>query len=227
LLKPGSHYHPILVYVEFTILSLCPPKRGRLSIGRELVKQALEQGHVVTAFARNPAKVDHEHADLTVAQGDVMDPASVERAVQGHEAVFCSLGAGLKGKVRSEGTRNIIRAMENAGVRRLICQSTLGVADSRSNLNAYWKYIMFGLLLRRAYADHISQETYVKQSRLDWIIVRPAAFTNGNRTGEYRHGFPGTDKTTTLKISRADVADFMLKQLVNDTYLHKTPGLSY
>ena len=156
-----------------------------------------------------------------------MDPATVERAVSGHDAVLCSLGAGLKGKVRSEGTRNIIRAMENAGVRRLICQSTLGVGDSRGNLNAYWKTIMFGLLLRRAYADHVSQETYVMQSCLDWIIVRPAAFTDGNRTGEYRHGFPGTDKTTTLKISRADVADFMLKQLVDDTYLHKTPGLSY
>lgn len=197
------------------------------SIGRELVKQALEQGYAVTAFARNPAKVDLEHADLTVAQGDVMDPAAVERAVQGHDAVLCSLGAGLKGEVRSEGTRNIIRAMEKAGVRRLICQSTLGVGDSRSNLTAYWKYIMFGLLLRRAYADHVSQETYVRQSRLDWTIVRPAAFTNGKRTGQYRHGFSGTDKSTALKISRADVADFMLKQLVKDTYLHQTPGLSY
>ena len=197
------------------------------SIGRELVKQALEQGYAVTAFARHPAKVELHHADLTVAQGDVLDPASVARAMPGHEAVLCSLGAGLKGKVRSEGTRNIIRAMEQAGVRRLICQSTLGVGDSRDNLNRYWKYLMFGLLLRAAYADHVSQETYVKHSSLDWVIVRPAAFTEGSRTGQYRHGFPGTDKTTTLKISRADVADFMLKQLGNDTYLHQTPGLSY
>jgi putative NADH-flavin reductase len=197
------------------------------TIGRELVQQALEQGHVVTAFARNPAKVDLEHPNLTVAQGDVMDPPAVERAMPGHAAVLCSLGAGLKGRVRSAGTQNIIQAMEHAGVRRLICQSTLGVGDSRGNLNAYWKHIMFGLLLRRAYADHVSQETYVKQSRLDWVIVRPAAFTDGSRSGEYRHGFPGTDKTTTLKISRADVADFMLKQLADDTYLHKTPGLSY
>jgi Putative NADH-flavin reductase len=86
---------------------------------------------------------------------------------------------------------------------------------------------MFGIFLRAAYADHVSQENYVKQSRLDWIIVRPGAFTDGKRTGEYRHGFPGTDKTTKLKISRADVADFMLKQLTDDTYLHKTPGVSY
>ena len=197
------------------------------SIGRQLVKQALEQGHMVTAFARDPVRVDIKHNNLQVAQGNVMDPASVERAVQGHEAVLCSIGAGRKGTVRSEGTRNIIRAMEKADVRRLICQTTLGVGDSQGNLNFFWKYIMFGFFLRPMFADHILQENYVKQSHLDWIIVRAGAFTDGNRTGEYQHGFPDTDQTTKLKISRADVADFILKQLTDDTYLHKTPGLSY
>ena len=104
------------------------------SIGRQLVKQALEQRHMVAAFARNPARVDIKHANLEVIQGDVLDPASVEKAVQGHDAVLCSLGAGLQGAVRSEGTRNIIHAMEKAGVRRFICQSTLGVGDSRNDV---------------------------------------------------------------------------------------------
>ncbi len=197
------------------------------SIGRHLLNQALQQGYSVTAFARDAAKIDSKHENLQVIQGDVMDPASVEKAIPGHEAVLCSLGAGRKGAVRSEGTRNIINAMEKAGVRRLICQSTLGVGDSQANLNFFWKYIMFGILLRPAYADHVSQENHVIQSKLDWTIIRPAAFTDGERTGKYRHGFSGTDKTVTLKISRADVADFMLKQLTDDTYLRKTPGLSY
>ena len=197
------------------------------SIGRELVKQTLEQGHTVTAFARDPSKLGIQHTNLQVVQGDAMDLASVEKAVQDQEVVLCSLGGGRKGTIRSEGTRNIIRAMEKAGVRHLICQTTLGVGDSQGNLNFFWKYIMFGLLLRPMYADHVSQEDYVRQSRLDWTIVRPGAFTDGERTGKYRHGFPSTDKTTKLKISRADVADFMLKQLADDTYLHKTPGLSY
>ncbi len=197
------------------------------SIGRLLIKQALEQGRSVTAFTRDATKVDIKHNNLQVTRGDVMDPALVERAIQGHEVVLCSLGAGRKGTVRSEGTRNIISAMEKVGVRRLICQSTLGVGDSRGNLNVFWKYIIFGLLLRPAYADHGSQEDYVRKSRLDWTIVRPGAFTDGERTGKYRHGFPSTDKTTKLKISRADVADFMLKQLTDDTYLHKMPGVSY
>jgi putative NADH-flavin reductase len=197
------------------------------SIGRQLVEQALAQGHAVTAFARDSSKLDIKHANLKVVQGDVMDFASVEKAVQGQEAVLCSIGAGWKGTIRSEGARHIVSAMENAGVRRFICQSSLGVGDSQGNLDFFWKYIMFGMLLRNAYVDHENQENHVKQSRLDWTIVRPASFTNGNRTGEYRHGFPATEKAIKLKISRADVAEFMLKQLTNDTYLHKTPGLSY
>lgn len=197
------------------------------TVGRELVKQALAQGYGVTAFARTPSKVELQHENLTVVQGDVLDATAVERAVRGQDVVLCALGAGAKGQVRSEGTKQIIQAMEKTGVRRLICQSTLGVGDSRSNLTFFWKYIMFGLLLRNAYADHVQQEAYVKASHLDWTIVRPAAFTDGERTGTYQHGFPGTDQSTTLKISRADVADFMLQQIVDDRYLCATPGLSY
>ncbi|MNS30408.1 hypothetical protein D3C72_624410 [compost metagenome] len=117
--------------------------------------------------------------------------------------------------------------MKKTGVQRLICQTTLGAGDSRSNLNFLWKHIMFGMLLRKAYEDHQLQEKYVRQSNLDWIIVRPGAFTDGARSGMYRHGFSVNDKSLKLKISRADVADFMLKQLIDNTYLHKTPGLSY
>jgi putative NADH-flavin reductase len=197
------------------------------SIGRELLPQALERGHRVTAFVRDPARLAIRHENLRLVEGDVLKPTAVEHAMPGHDAVLCVLGAGTKGTIRSEGTRNIVRAMEQAGVRRLVCQSTLGVGDSRENLNAFWKYVMFGLLLRRAYADHVAQESYVRQSALDWTIVRPAAFTNGPRTGHYRHGFTADDKTTRLKISRADVADFLLQQLTDDRYLRKAPGLSY
>jgi putative NADH-flavin reductase len=197
------------------------------SIGRHLVEQALEKEHTVTAFARDPAKLDIEHPNLTAVQGDALDPVSVEKAVDGQDAVICALGAGAKGAIRTDGTRNIVQAMEKAGVSRFVCLSTLGVGDSRDSLNFFWKHIMFGLLLRGAYADHISQEDSVKASRLDWTLVRPGAFTDGDRTGEYRHGFPSTDTTIKAKISRADVADFMLKQLTDQRYLKETPGLSY
>jgi len=196
-------------------------------IGRQVVNQALSQGHTVTAFAREASKVGIEHPNLRIALGDVMDPVSVENAIQGHDAVLCSIGAGRKGSVRAEGTRNIINAMEKLGIHRLICQSSLGVGDSRGNLSVFWKYIMFGLLLRPAYKDHVRQEDYVRRSNLDWTIVRPGAFIDGERTGQYRHGFPGTDKTLKLKISRKDVADFMLRQVFDIKYLYRSPGLSY
>lgn len=158
-----------------------------------------------------------------------MDLSAVEQALQGQEAVICVLGSGkqLTSNVRSEGTKQIIRAMEQNGIRRLICQSTLGVGESWGNLNFYWKYLMFGFILRKVFADHQRQERYVKQSCLDWTTVRPGAFVEGPRTGQYRHGFPGDDTTPQLKISPADVADFILHQLTTDTYLGKTPGLSY
>jgi putative NADH-flavin reductase len=197
------------------------------SVGRVMVRQALEQGHSVTAFARDPSKLGIEHPNLRTLAGDAMDAAAVEDAVRGHDAVVCALGAGAKGTIRSEGTRNIVRAMETTGVRRLVCQSSLGVGDSRENLTFFWKHIMFGLLLREAYADHIGQENAVIRSGLDWTIVRPGAFTDGPRTGRYRHGFRPDDKAITHKISRADVAEFMLNQLTDRTYLRKTPALSY
>ena len=198
------------------------------SIGRQLVVQALAMDHDVTAFARNAGSLNGlEHPNLSIFRGDVNDIAAVDKAVKGHDAVLCALGAGRNGGVRATGTRNIIRAMDKTGVRRFICQTTLGAGDSKTNLNFFWRYVMFGFLLKKAYRDHELQEQYIFQSRLDWTIVRPAAFTDGKATGSYRHGFPATDKTLKLEISRADVALFMLMQLTTDMYLHETPGLSY
>lgn len=197
------------------------------TIGRELVKQALASGHAVTAFVRDPAKLQIADQKLTVARGDVMDQASIEQVMPGKDAVLCALGAGAKGGVRAAGTLNIIEVMQKCGVRRLACLSSLGVGESRANLNFLWKHIMFGLLLRRAFADHVAQERHVKESGLDWTLVRPGAYTDGERTGDYRHGFPPTATDLKLKISRADVADFMLNQLTDDHYIHMTPGISY
>ncbi len=196
-------------------------------LGHQLVTTALQQGHTVTAFGRSPNKLAMTDSELNFFRGDVLDPGSVQQAMQGMESVICSLGAGRKGVVRSVGTRNIVSAMQQGSARRLICQTTLGVGDSRQNLDFFWKYVMFGMLLKAAFADHVEQERWVRESNLDWTIVRPGAFTNGSRTGEYRHGFAANDRTTPLKISRADLADFLLRQLVDDTYLRQAVGISY
>ncbi len=197
------------------------------SIGRLLVRQALATGHRVIAFARSPEVLQEKHPNLTLFAGDVLDPESVVAAVAGQDAVLITLGSGRKGTVRSEGTLNIIKAMQQQKVERLVCQSTLGCGGSWDNLNFLWKRIMFGLLLREAFADHQLQEMYVRDSLLKWTIVRPAAFTDGPVTDQYRHAFAENDRSVTLKISRGDVAAFMLKQLEDKTSVGKTPGLSY
>ena len=176
--------------------------------GGQLVELALAQGHAVRAFARNPAKLDLEHANLQVVQGDVMDFASVEKAVRGQEAVLSALGspAWENTTVRSDGTQHIVRAMEKVGVRRLVSLSTLGAGDSWEVLPFLYRYILFPTVLRRAFAAHEDQEITIKQSRLDWTIVRPGAYTHGDRTGVYLHGFPATDKTIKAKISLAPMS---------------------
>ena len=104
--------------------------------------------------------------------------------------------------------------------------STLGAGESFENLNWLWRFI-FRVPLRRAMADHLEQERHVRDSGLQWTIVRPAAFTDGEKTEQYRHGFTAQAEGLTLKISRADVADFMIRQLRSLDYLRKTPALSY
>jgi putative NADH-flavin reductase len=197
--------------------------------GRQIVIQALEQGHDVTAFARVPERLDQKHKKLQVIKGNVLDFASLERAIQGQDVVLCTLGLPPmdKSNLRANGTKNIIRAMEKTGVKRFICQSSAGVGDSRDTLPFLMKYLIVPFMLRRVWADHEIQEDSIKESQLDWIIVRPAALTDGERTGSYQHGFTADNKTVTSKISRADTADFMLKQLVDNNYLHKTPCISY
>jgi putative NADH-flavin reductase len=222
------------IYASKAIIDL-PKKTMKLiifgatgTVGKQLVLQALALDHEVTAFVRDKTKLqDIEHPDLSIYEGDVLNSTSVEKAMPGHNAVICALGAGRKGGVRAPGTLNIIRAMEKAGVKRFICQSTLGAGESWRNLNFFWKYIMFGWFLKKAYQDHELQEEYVKNSNLDWTLVRPGAFTDGKATGNYRHGFPPDDKSTKLKISRADIAMFILMQLNSHEYLRKAASLSY
>jgi len=203
------------------------------TIGTHLVKKALADGHQVTAFARSPrallaSPLSISHPNLTLYAGDVLNPAAVSDAIKGSDAVLVTLGSKkLSGDVRSAGSRNIVQAMELLQVKRLICQSTLGAGDSWANLNLFWKTIMFGFILRRVFKDHELQEDYVKHSDLDWTIVRPAAFTDKSLSDQYKSGFPATEKNLKLKISRQDVARFMLLQLSDNAYLKQTPGLSY
>ena len=196
------------------------------SVGVHLVQQALQAGHHVTAFVRDPSKLEIRHANLRTVEGDVLtDTEQIEAAVAGQDGVLITLGAGLKGRIRSAGTRNIIAAMKTCGVDRLICQSTLGAGESVGNLNFKW-WFLFRVPLRMAMSDHELQEKWVRESDLNWTIIRPSSFTDEPLGGDYRHGFPSTEKNLKLTVSRADVADFMLKQVQHDQMNQETIALS-
>ena len=198
------------------------------SIGRATVQDLLTDGHTVTAFARNPTRLGIDHPALHPWAGDARDSGDLTRAIHGQDAVVVTLGAGAsrKNKIRSEGTLNVIRAMQETGVRRLIVQSTLGAHESWANLNFFWKYLMFGLLLRPAHRDHELQESLVRASGLDWTIVRPSAFTDGPSTGQFATGFGPDKRGLSLKISRADLAGFLKQQITDRRHLHNAVAIS-
>jgi uncharacterized protein YbjT (DUF2867 family) len=196
------------------------------SIGRLLVGQAVLDGHRVTAFARSVLPSADGDSRIRPIRGDILVPDDVERAVRGQDAVLCAVGAGLRGGVRAQGTANIVAAMQRHGVSRLICQTTLGVGESWSNLNAWWKYAMFGLLLRAAFRDHVRQEAIVRASGLDWTIVRPSAFTDRAAEGPLRHGFSADERGLALVVLRAEVARFMLDRLADAESRHRVLALS-
>jgi len=128
--------------------------------------------------------------------------------------------------LRAKGTRNIVRAMKKTGVKRIICLSSLGTGDSRDLLPFQYKYFMAPLFMKELYKDHLLQENHLKESNLAWTIVRPSILTDGEQTGGYKENFTSKEKIA-AKISRSDTAEFMLKQLTNDRYLHKAPCISY
>jgi len=197
--------------------------------GRLMVEQAVEQGHQVSAFVRNPARRPLQNEKLSLAKGDILDMASVQAAVAGNDAVLSALGVRKLGKntILSDGTKNIIAAMQEQGVKRLVCMTSLGVGDSKNQPTWFFRTIIEPLFLHNIFVDKEAQERAVMASGLDWIIVRPASLTNGPHTGVYKHWTGEPKQPITSRISRADTAEFMLRQLTDDTYLRKTPGLSY
>lgn len=196
--------------------------------GQQLVTQALERGYNVTAFVRTPSKLGVTHPNLSVAQGDVLDAASVNAAMRGHGAVLCALGHTHylgPSRILSEGTRNLVGAMHAHGVKRLVCETSLGIGDSAWRMGLYYTLFVIPVILPFYFWDKTRQERIVAESGLEWVLVRPGALTNSEGRGRVRHGRGVGHVLRTVRISRADVATFMLDQLETDSYLGSAPGV--
>lgn len=198
-------------------------------IGRQTLAQALAGGHEVRVLARRPQRLDLRHERLTVLPGDIEEEAVVFQAVAGMEAVVVTIGIRPTWQpvtVFSRGTKNVLTAMAAQGVPRLLVVTGIGAGDSKGHGGFFYDLIFQPLLLKTIYEDKDRQEELIRQSGTDWTIVRPGFLTNGPLTGRYR---VITDLTGVIagKISRADVAHFLLQELAGHAYVGQTPLLTY
>jgi putative NADH-flavin reductase len=203
---------------------------GTGGTGKELIEQALEEGHDLTVLVRNPDRLKISHSNLHVVKGNVLNFDNVQEVVKRQDAVLSALGHKkffIKTTILSRGTENIIEAMQTHNLTRLICITSLGINDSRFKLGLYYTLFVIPFIAFFYFLDKSKQEKIIKNSGLNWTIVRPGQLTYGKRHGVYKHGSNVGSYILTKTISRADVAHFMLNQLNDVTYLRKAVGVTY
>jgi uncharacterized protein YbjT (DUF2867 family) len=200
-------------------------------IGLEAVKASLAAGYTVRALARSADVIALNDRRLEKIRGDARDKAPIVQALEGASAVIQVLGVPITPTTVLQGTtlfsqasRVLVEGMRSTGVRRLIAVTGIETGDSRGCAGLIHARVLFPLILQRIYDDKSAQERIIKASGLDWTIVRPGILTNGPATGRYlvltdtkswRGGF----------ISRRDVADFLVRQIADDTNIGRCPLL--
>lgn len=197
-------------------------------IGLETTRQALDAGHDVRALARSATAIAVTNPSFEKIRGDALKTEDVKAALVGVDVVIQTLGVGLGDLFRpvhlfSDATRVLIAAMRSQGVKRLICVTGFGSGDSRASISCLQR-LPFQIVFGRAYDDKSLQEKLIKESELDWTIARPGVLTSGPRTGRYRILVEASQWRNGI-ISRADVAEFLVRQIGDQAYIRKTPAL--
>lgn len=191
------------------------------ALGRDVTEAALQDGHDIAALVRQPTRAELPETVELVA-GDVLDAASLRTAVEGRDAVICALGSPSPRRASTlleEGTRNLVSAMDRAGVRRLVCVTLLGTGTSRANASLIYRKVVLRALAPML-PDKQAQEDVVRSSNLDWTLVRPPRFSGGKPGGDLRvmaEGQPGR----VGHIVRADLARFLLDCATDNRHLRE------
>ena len=192
--------------------------------GKQLVQQSLEQDHETTAFVRDPSKLSFFHKNLTIVKGNVLDKGILLKALEGMDAVLSALGVGKSLKSNNliaNAVSVLIPAMNATQVKRLIFLSAFGVGETFKQADFIQK-LAFRIFLRSIYADKEKGDEQIRNSGLDWTLVYPVLMTNNPGTGKYLVGEKLPMKGMP-KITRADVATFMLSQLTDTRFIKKSP----
>ncbi|MBM3762188.1 MAG: SDR family oxidoreductase [Acidobacteria bacterium] len=193
------------------------------TIGKFLLPQAQLLGHEVTVLVRDPSKLKYKPTRVIV--GDALDPVAIDKALEGQQAVIYALGTLSQPAFFSTSTQLLIEAMRRHNVPRLIAITGIGAGDSKGHGSVY-DNIIYPLFTEKIYADKDIQQRLIRESNLEWVIVRPASFTNGP-LGDRLRATDQLEGVTISSISRQDVAAFTLDQLTSNRWLHRTPLVGY
>jgi uncharacterized protein YbjT (DUF2867 family) len=195
--------------------------------GRHIVREARLRGYTVEALVRDNASAA-DIAGANLIEGDARDQDVLKRALQGCDAVISSLGTGMslfkEVTMLSIATRTLINAMDTQKIRRLVCITGLGAGDSRGHGGFLVDKLLFPLLLRKVYQDKDRQESLVRGSTLDWVIVRPVMLTDKSAKGSVQ-ALTDLSGVRGGSVSRADVAKFVVEQVTDNTWLRRSPSI--
>lgn len=197
--------------------------------GKCLTEMAIQQGHQVTAFVRNPAKISFKNENLRIIQGNLNDLEALEKVISNHKVVISALGPTTLNKTNSDfmqGIENIVKCVEKHSVTQFFYLSTMGVGDSRDCLDWFSKYFIMDFIIKKSVEAHSHNEQLIEKSETNWYIFRPAKLNNQKMTAKYRVSeyFNRAFRPT---ISRMDVAHLMLSQLGNKEFLQRKVSQMY
>jgi putative NADH-flavin reductase len=198
-------------------------------IGKALLEEALQDGHTVRVLARDPGRIDPTDKALEVIKGDVRDLEAVSKVIRDMDVVCSCVGVPITFKpvdLFAEAAKNLVQAVQQQPGLKLIAVTGIGAGDSKGHGGFLYDRIFKPLFLRTIYEDKDREEEIIMASTTDWLIVRPAGLTNGPRTGKYRI-ITDLEGSVATRISRRDVADFILSEMVQPTQFGKTPLITY
>jgi len=202
--------------------------------GRLVAEEAIKRGHKVVGIARDPAKATFK--DTEIIMGTPYDFKTVQKAISGCDAVISTLNVfpqsqGLFGKINtpldtmSVSMKNTVKAMEEAGIKRIVLMTALGVGDSAKELPVFFAFMVKVTNIKYAYVDHDVQEKVLENSNLEWTVVRPVGLTDKNENLSLLHNLKGVGKIKG-QISRNAVAHFMLDCIEKGQFVRQKPGIS-
>ena len=188
-------------------------------LGRDVVSEALAGRHETAALVRDPARAALP-GEVEIVQGDALDRASLTGPLEGRDAVICALGTPSprrRSTLLEDGTRNLVAAMAEVGVRRLACVTLLGVGSSRANASLFYRAVILRVLAPMV-PDKERQEQVVRGSGLEWVLVRPGRFVKGKPRGELRI-VREAEQRRVGHVVRGDLARFLVECVTSDGYV--------